>query len=172
MKISNCIAFLISSIFTVVAGPDPSICIDGDLKTTDRCEPVAYVTAGEPVLIGIMVKDVRSVHSFSIKVGYNSENMRFNESSKSASWRTPPFLESKGGKQAAFLTFPKNGEVEIAATSAGADSTTLASGDGLLCVLKFTALKSGDPGFQINNAGLLDLHGKSIQITNENKERK
>jgi hypothetical protein len=163
----------IAGLSGIILGSEPVLCIDGNIKTADVCEPVPCLDTGESVFIGIKICNVLKIHSYSVQIQYDKNKLRFCESTKSISWKTPPFIESNRGHLAAFLTIPEENGIEIAATLAGADSNTTASGDGYLCILKFIVVSSGDPGLKITGAHILDVYGNTINITvDENKECK
>ena len=155
-----------TSLISSAIASEPVISISGDQKTYLACEKIPFVSKGTILMVPVTIENIAKTHSYSFTIQFDDKVVSFDGASKSSGWRTPGFLETCGGNIAAFLTCPKENKIEIATTVSGNDSLTMVSGNGILAVLKFTAMTDGDPSFKIIKAKFLDLHGTCIYSEN------
>lgn len=174
-RISFFTCVLLSTALFTSAGPNrqSTIQLDFDAKTTVIDSPVLSITNGSSSVISIIMGNLISLHSYSIKITYDPDIVRFDGAQKSLFIRETSVLESKGGSIAAFLAIPGPGSVEIAVTQAGKVKSATASGSGIAACMKFTALKNGDPKIRVTEALLVNENGEvdSCKVGNVNQEQ-
>lgn len=157
--------FVLCFAFTVNAGQnkDASIYIDNDFKSELLLEKSCEIVKGDECFIAIHVKNAKRLHSYSVKLSFNEDIVNFEEAARSTQIGEKAFLESDNGKIVAFLVFPKQNIVELAATLSGKENTV--SGDGVLGYLTFRCIKNGNPEFKIVEIKLVDNKGVMDNIT-------
>ena len=151
----------IGLLFVGVTAQPAMVMLDGNPETPGISPVPRSVIAGEKLLVGISVERAVNVHSYSVKISYDPAIVTFEGAAAKLSPLTPAFLETGGGKIAAFLAVPGKESVEIAATLTGKNSSVCASGNGILGYLSFSAKTGGDPRIVVTEARLVDPDAKN-----------
>ena len=139
----------------------PRVALDGNPGRPEIAPIPVSVIPGEKLLVAVTAGNIAYMHSYSVKCTFNPEVVAFEGAAAKLSPRTPAFLESKGGKIAAFFAVPGNGTVDIAATQTGRTPATCVGGTGILGYLSFTAISKGNPGLSIVETRIVDPDGTS-----------
>jgi hypothetical protein len=137
----------------------PAVLLDGNPETSGISPAPRSVIAGELLTIAIAVENARSVHSYSVKIAFDPRIVRFEGAVARLAPLAPVFLESNGGRMAAFLPVAGDSMVEIAATQSGNDPLLAASGSGIIGYLHFTGRCHGNPAIRATEALLVDGGG-------------
>ena len=160
-----------TAVFTIVLltgnsrAETPRVLLDGNPATQGIAPVTTSVIPGEAVLVAVYAENSERMHSYSVKCSFNPEIVTFESGAATLSPLTPAFLESAGGKTAAFLAIPGKGTVEIAATQTGNNPAAAVTGSGILGYLSFKAVTGGNPGIALNEARLVDPEGKATFAT-------
>jgi hypothetical protein len=157
------IFFILCIFFLPLSAQTATVALDGDCAISGVSPVTTSVIEGEKIVVCIVANSVENMHSYSVKISFDPNIVSFENASAKLSPLTPAFIESKGGKCAAFIAIPNDTEngVEIAATQAGKNSSTTVSGNGVLGYCIFTAKMKGDPKINIIEARLVDPEGIS-----------
>ena len=150
---------VVLSLATGAVAGSPSIVLDHNGATLEVDTQAQQVTKGIEYCVSVLGTDLREVHSYSFKIEYDEKILRFEGAGKSFGPGQTAFLESRGSTIAAFLAVPSPGKLEVAVASSGDNPATLASGDGILAVLRFTAISAGKPVLSISEARFVDVKG-------------
>jgi len=164
-----CIFFIMLavSVLTVFAGPNKnaSAALDYDVTTPSVESALPQMPVGTRMTVGAVGHNLEGVHSYSLRVTYNSDVVQFVNGAKSLSILTPSFLESRGGKTIAFLVMPEDSSVEIASTMAGKDPALCVGGNGILAYIQFSVIGKGKPDIQLSYVKVVTADGLVDEVT-------
>jgi hypothetical protein len=124
---------------------------------------VLKVEAGKEYSTAVVASDVRALYSYSFVVSYNDSIVGFVGAVKSRDSEKTAFLERNGGQTLVYMVKPGNGNVEVATTLSGSESSVAVDGSGVLGVLKFKAKAAGDPKIRISEVKLINFEGNEIR---------